>query len=188
MKNIIFAIYGVSGGGKSTFIEILSKVNSSITIHKKDTTREPDDKEIAVINSELNFLDIQKFDSKRERGEYEVVYLKHGNYYGVLSNQLTESFEKKKIHCIIVRDIIALKELKNNFLNLKTIYFHVDPSIVPERLAERDRYDTETRREKIKEEFKEYVENNTLFDHTIVNFWEISNAVRQLQNIINHYI
>ena len=186
--NINFVIYGVSGAGKSAFLEILREINLNISIHKKDTTRKADEKEIIDNEiSELNFIARKDFKRKRKEGIYELVYMKYGNYYGVIKEQINRAFCDKKIHCIIVRDMIALKTLKSSFANMKTIYFHVDPDNIPARLSDRDRYDKGERAKRIGEEFKEFIENSTLFDHVIVNFWEISNAVRQFQNIINYY-
>ncbi len=186
--NLIFAIYGVSGAGKSTFLGILREIDSNISIHIKDSTRIADKTELNDNKiPDLNFIDNENFEEKHKDGIYEVVYLKYGNRYGVVREQINEAFCDKKIHCIIVRDIMALKTLKLSFASIKTIYFHVDPNNIPERLSARDRYDKEERAKRINGEFREFIENSTLFDHIIVNFWEISNAVRQFQNIISYY-
>jgi len=187
-KSIIFGIYGVSASGKSTLLKIFSGINSSLTIHKKDTTRRPDPKEdLDEKNIELNFLSKEEFMLNKKNGIYETVYYYSDHFYGIQKEQILNAYSNKTIHCIIVRDINTIKLLKKTYLNFKSIYFHVDPENVPEFIKRRDRLDSKTRALRIKEEFNEFVENNTLFDHIIVNFWNISNAVKQFQNIINHY-
>ena len=186
--SLMFAIYGVSGAGKTTLLKILEEINLNISVHIKDATRKADKSEIdAKQRADLNFINNDSFDRKHKDGVYEVVYMRYGNRYGIVKKQIDNAFSAKKIHCIIVRDIIALKTLKSSFANMKTIYFHVDPNNIPERLSVRDRYDKKERAERIQGEFKEFIENSVFFDHIIVNFWEISNAVRQFQNIIDYY-
>src|SRR3989338_7219514 len=135
-----FVVFGTSGAGKSTLMEILHKINSNITIHQKDTTRNP------------------------------------------------RKTETKEIHFIIMRDIHAIQQFKYMYPDVKAIYIHTDPKEIPKRLQEREGVDFNERLKRVKEEFNEFVENNISFDHVIVNFWDLKDAQKQIQNIINSYI
>ena len=68
-----FAVYGSSGSGKSTLIETVQKVAPNITVHRKDTTRQPRETESLDGTLDLRFLDRTEFDKNTEKGEYDVV-------------------------------------------------------------------------------------------------------------------
>jgi guanylate kinase len=177
-----FLVFGTSGAGKSTLIEILHKISENITVHRKDTTREPrpteDGKEV---------LDL-RFVRELNKDDYDVIYHKYSHYYGIRRDLLIKAFQNKEVHFIIIRDIHAIQQLKYMYPDAKAIYIHADPNEIPKRLQLREGVDFEERVRRIKEEFKEFVENNTLFDHVVVNFWDLEDAKKQLQNIINSYV
>ncbi len=177
-----FVVFGTSGAGKSTLMEILHKINSNITIHQKDTTRNPRKTESKEGATDLRFVK----DFKTE--DYDVAYHKYGNYYGIRRDLLLKAFENKEIHFIIMRDIHAIQQFKYMYPDVKAIYIHTDPKEIPKRLQEREGVDFNERLKRVKEEFNEFVENNILFDHVIVNFWDLKDAQKQIQNIINSYI
>ena len=177
-----FVVFGSSGAGKSTLMEILRKINANITIHQKDTTREPRKTESADGATDLRFV------KELKQEDYDIIYHKYGNYYGIRRDLLIKAFENKEIHFIIVRDIHAIQQFKYMYPGAKAIYIHTDPEQIPKRLQEREGVDFEERHKRVKEEFNEFVENNTLFDHVIVNFWDLKDAQKQLQNVINYYI
>lgn len=180
--HIKFLIFGSSGAGKSALMEILQKISPNITIHRKDTTRQPRKTE----NSE-GALDL-RFVKELNAEEYDLIYHKYGNYYGIRKDSLLDAFKNKEMHFIIVRDIHAIQQFKYIYPDAKAIYIHADPNEIPKRLQLREGVEFEERAKRIKEEFNEFVENNTLFDHVVVNFWDIEGAKKQLQNIINCYV
>jgi guanylate kinase len=177
-----FIVFGTSGAGKSTLMEILKKINPNITVHQKDTTRKPRKTESSDGALDLRFVE----DFKSE--DYDVVYHKYGNYYGIRREVLLKAFENKEIHFIIVRDIHAIQQFKYMYPDAKAIFIHTDPKDIPERLQIRESLDSDERIKRVKEEFNEFVEHNTLFDHVVVNFWDLKDAQKQLQNILNMYV
>ncbi len=185
--NIILAISGVSGSGKSSLLRILQKTEKSVSIHRKDTTRQRRNTEAGRCSHELKFIDEADFHQRNKEGLYEAVYLKYDNYYGILGEQIVEAFRQKQFHCIIVRDMIAIRTLKQKFPNVKAVYCHADPRDVRSRLKNRNRREVSQRLKKNRDEYQEFIDFSGLFDHIVVNFHEIGNAVRQFQNIIELY-
>lgn len=183
-----FAAYGSSGSGKSSLIEIVEKIASNITVHRKDTTRKPRPNENPDKSLDLRFLSQKDFDTNTRSGEYDLVYEKYGGLYGVRRDQLIKAFENKEIHFAIVRDISAIQQFKFMYRDAVALYIHADPETIPENLRKREGVNFEERLRRIQMEYKEFIENNTLFDHVVLNFWELDNSVRQLRNILHSYV
>lgn len=183
--HLFLALYGVSGAGKSAALQIIQSLGGGVTLHIKDSTKKLDPGEPPPVD--LRLLAEKDFAARKARGEYEIVYQKYGAYYGIRADRFRKAFERKEVHCIIIRDITALEEFAHRYPNTKRIYFHIDPQYVPERLRERGSKRMAQRLKRVNQEYTEFVENNTTFDHVIVNFWEIENAVRQLQRIIDYH-
>lgn len=171
-----------SGSGKSIIIEILQKISKNITIHKKDTTRLPRKTENKECCLDLRF--VKEFNKE----DCDIIYHKYDHYYGIRRDQLIKAFENKEMHFIIIRDIHAISAFKYMYPDAISIYINSNPDKIPERLQKREGVDVKERIKRIKVEYLEFVENNTLFDHVIVNFLDIDNAKKQIQNIINHYV
>lgn len=178
--HLLLGLYGVSGTGKSRVMDILAMANSAITVHVKDTTRTQRDE----VERDLRFITEDEFRDNNTNGEYEVVYHKYGHFYGVRRDRLRVAFERRELHCVIVRDITALQTLKRRY-RLRALYFHVDPETAVEHVRRRHAEDEAERLRRLREEYKEYIDHNTLFDHVIVNFWDLQNAVLQVQRIID---
>ncbi len=80
-------MFGTSGAGKSTLMEILHTINPYITIHQKDTTRVPRKTESKEGATDLRFVK----DFNKEN--YDLVYHKYGQYYGVRRDLLLKAFQ-----------------------------------------------------------------------------------------------
>jgi len=182
-----FAVYGVSGAGKSTIINIIQKIEPRATVHKKDTTRPPRECESSEGAADLRFISKEEFEKRLSNNEYDIVYETYGNLYGLRRDQFIEAFKNKEVHFAIIKDIPALKRFKFMYKDVKAIYVHADPSKIPERLKFRDGVNFQERLRRTEVEYKEFVENSTLFDHVVINFWDRDNAVRQIKNIIYFY-
>ena len=180
------AIYGSSGSGKSTLIELLRKISKNVTVHRKDTTRPPRPVEMAEGCADLRFVSAEEFE--KNRADYDIVYTKYGFLYGIRRDQLVSAFEKKEIHVVIIRDITALQQFKYMYPDAIAVYVHADPKMIPANLQKREGVDFSERLRRVEMEYKEFIENSTLFDNIIVNFWEIDNAVRQIQNILHLHV
>lgn len=177
-----FVVFGTSGAGKSILMDILHKINPNITINKKDSTRKP-----RISESKKGSIDL-RFVKHLKKEDYDVIYHKYSNFYGIRRDTMLKAFQNKEIHFIIIRDIHAIQQFKYMYPDAKAIFIHTDHSQIPKRLQMREGIDFDERVKRIKDEFNEYVENNTLFDHVVVNFWDLKDAQKQLQNIINSYI
>lgn len=181
-----FAVFGSSGAGKTKLIELVRQLAPNITVHKKDTTRQVRLNEDPEKSIDLRFIPREEFETNRE--DYDVIYTKYGELYGVRRDQFLKAFDKKEIHFAVIRDIPTIQQLKFMYPDFKAIYVHVDPERIPDRIKARDTLRPEERKERTIKEYTEFLENNTLFDHTILNFWDASNAVKQLRNILNYYV
>lgn len=178
---MLLAVYGASGSGKSEMMKIIDRVCLEATIHKKFTTRGRRPKE-----SPENLLDLELV-KEFDENLCEATYFKYGNYYGIRKDLLEKAYRNKESHFMIVRDINAIRRLKSLHPELKTIYVHADPHNLKRNLQSREGLDMKERIRRINEEFLEFVYNSILFDHVIVNFWDIENASKQLSHIINMY-
>ena len=181
-----FAVFGSSGAGKTTLLELVRQLAPNVTVHRKDTTRKPRLNEDPSKSIDLRFVSREEFEAHRT--EYDVVYTKYGDLYGVRRDQLIKAFEYKEIHFAVIRDIPAIQQLKFMYPDFRAIYVHVDPEKIPERIQARDTLGHEERQKRTVQEYTEFLENNTLFDHIILNFWDESNAAKQMQNILNSYV
>ena len=175
---ILCAVFGASGSGKSTLLDIITQICPQATVHRKLTTRKIRPGESAQNAKDLVFVD--EVDPRK----CEVVYRKFGNDYGVRKDLLRQAFMKKEVHFIIMRDTQAIRKLKQSHPETRTIYIHTDPESVDRNLQKREGVDMQGRRSRIRDDFAEFVHNNTLFDHVVVNFWDIENATRQIENIL----
>lgn len=178
MKNI-FILYGASGSGKSTLLHFLKK--KGFSIHTKDTTRPPRKTESGKETLELRFLD------KLHRENYAVIYKQYGYLYGVRKDLLKKAGNSKKPHFIIVNDIAAIKRFKSLHPKTTLIYVHADPENIPERFKARDKLELKQRIKRIRGQYLDFIKNNTIFNHIVVNFWEIKYAEKQILSIIKLY-
>jgi len=190
----LFAVFGASGVGKSTLLEIIKQVCPQATVHRKFTTRTKRPGE-----SSANMLDLEIVKSI-DPLLCEVVYKRLSSYYGVKKDLLRQAYENHEMHFIIMRDILAIRKLKVMHPELVVIYIHCDPMKAKKNLKKRDGVSPveknlqaqegvtlKERLNRIQEDFDDFVRNNTLFDHVVVNFQDIETAVKQLGRIIAHY-
>lgn len=182
-----FAVYGSSGSGKSKLMEIVTGLAPNVTIHRKDTTRTPragEDEQTL----DLRFVEEKEFSERQKEGEYDIAYYKYGGMYGVRRDQIVEAFQEKQVHYVIIRDINALKDFKMMYSDAKALYIHANPENIPRNLKARDGVKAEERMKRTVQEYYEYLDNSTAFDHVILNFWDIDNAIKQIRNIQNFYV
>ncbi|HSQ03396.1 MAG TPA: hypothetical protein VLN59_05145 [Burkholderiales bacterium] len=184
-RYLLFAFYGVSGAGKTIVLNTTQQIGSDVKLHIKDSTKVLGDGEPRP--TDLRLISNEEFNACQAQNDYELTYQKYGARYAIVRQQLLDAFTKKEAHCVIIRDITALETFVRSYPHTKTVYFHVDPAVVRDRLAERGEKRVKERLQRIDQEYKEFIENNTLFDHIVLNAWSVDDAVRQLQRIIADY-
>lgn len=177
-----FAIFGASGSGKSTILRLLQKISPNVSIHRKDSTRPPRKTEPKEGTIELRFVKILNNE------EYDIIYPLYGHLYGVRKNLLMKAFDKKEIHFIVINNISAIQQFKYMYPDAKAIYIHTDPEKIPENYQKREGIELVERKRRILQQYHEFLENNTLFDHVVLNFWDLENSTKQLKNIIHYYM
>ncbi len=180
-SHMIFVIYGVSGSGKSALLETVKSLSSRVDVHKKDTTRKLRPKELDKAPTDMDFKEVLNED------DYVLTYEHFGNKYGIRGDQLNRSFENRKLHFIIIAEVDAIKRFKKLYTYAEVIYVHYDPVEIPKNFRDRDTLEYSKRKDNIEQQYRDFIENNTLFNHVVVNFWDLGNARTQLKNIINLY-
>lgn len=179
-KPKIFVLFGASGSGKSTILNFIKNIKDC-QILPKDTTRPLRLNEKKENVPELNFIKTFAHST-----DYTISYNYCGFKYGIRKD-LIENLSKNKLYFVILSDIESIKEFKNKVPNSLNIYIHCDPDHIPERIIKRDGLILKKRQKKIVKSYKDFIKNNTLFDHVLINLWEWKFAKQQINNIIDLY-
>ena len=161
---MIYIIFGASGSGKTTILEVLKRDFLNVSIHVKGTTREQrqyDNGEIISVPSTL-------------LNKYDYIYGQYGNEYGIEKLQLEEATKGGENHFVICNDIEVMKRIMDDFpSNVKTIYLHysVPLEIFKSIQVEKNISDDEInlRLSKIKSLAQTFIENTHLFDAVLNN-------------------
>lgn len=179
-KNKFFIIYGASGSGKSTILNFVKNIKN-VSIHKKDTSRS-----LRKNETKNDSLDI-RFVKQLNKKEYELIYSQWGNHYGIRRDLISKAIKNNEFHFIIIGDIKIVKKFISKHKNSVVIYVHYDPSEIPNRFKNRDPLEFKQRKNKIEKQYLDFIKNNTLFNHVIVNFWDIKHSKKQILNILKLY-
>jgi|GEM_PF-2991535 len=190
-------LFGVSGAGKTEVMKRIFLSRLGVSCHKKDTTRDRRAEEKGKDVIDLNFLSDEKagqkgrlklFQKNKSQGKYDVVYFKNDTWYGVNHDQILNSVDRSEIHLTILGSINGIRDIKRMYGDAIAIYFHTDPVLVNKNLEERAGQTLEERKKRIARDYQMYLQNNTLFDHVILNFWELDNAILQFNKILDFHI
>lgn len=178
----LFVVYGASGCGKSHVLDMIIKICPEASVHQKLTTRKPRENEDPENCRDLKFV------NNIDPDECEVVYGKFSAHYGVRRELLERAYREKESHFVIINDTQAIRKLKQSHPETIAIYMYTDSRDVSRNLQKREGVSMKERRRRIRDSYQEFVHNNVLFDFIVVNFWEVDNAIRQLEQILaNHY-
>ena len=125
MKEIIIAITGPSGIGKTTLGNKLKEKNGFMTpIHSTTRAARADDEKgfyRYLSHDEFNYY-VRNKQFLFWSGDNEIVDIKYGNYYGVLNKDYDKLKNEKKIIIFIsYKDINRIYELIKNGYNIKIV-------------------------------------------------------------------
>ncbi len=179
-RNLFFIVYGASGSGKSTILKFVKDIQN-VSVHRKDTTRSYRKYEIEDECADINY--VKSFNED----EYIFIHYLWGNRYGIRKDLISKAQKNKELHFIVIGDVKILKKFKSIYPNTVTIYVHCDPSEISRRFLERDSHEWERRKKGINKQIIDFINNNTLFDHIIINSWDIQHTKKQALSILKLY-
>lgn len=196
-RHLKLLFVGTSGSGKSTLLELLTNESPRWRMHVKDTTRPEQERDRIRARRDLNHISPDEFRARRQAGAYLATEVYDSHLYGVCREQVEADVRDQAVSLIILATLEPVRELKRRFFDAIAVFLYSEPRLVEERLLERERraqLDAEaavtnaTRRLGIIEQaYEDFLSNNTLFDHVIVNYLEPRNLLRQTTNIIRHW-
>lgn len=108
-KGILFVISAPAGTGKTTLVTRLIKENPLVVQSLSRTTRAP--REDEVNGEHYQFLSVQEFKAKRDKGEFLEYVKLYGDYYGTSKLWVNEHLASGK-HVILVIDTQGAMQLK----------------------------------------------------------------------------
>lgn len=163
---LAIAIFGASGSGKTMLMESLAHAGNQYSIHIKGTDRPPrkyDDIEIRCVSSITDL-------------EYDYIYQTYGYRYGLQRKQIDEALSAGRHHFVICNDIGVLRALKRDFGNrLRVVFqlFDAPRAIVEGIQLDREISDDEIelRLAKIEGLYRQYLEEQELFDEVLINHY-----------------
>lgn len=164
MEPFIVIIFGASGSGKTSLMEMLQKAGKQYSIHMKATDRAPrkyDDIEIECVNEVSHEI-------------YDYIYQTYGHRYGIQKLQIDKAIAEGRHHFIICNDISTIKSLKRDYGNLlKVIFLTFDAPreklLEIQRSRNIDDDEIELRVKKINTLYRIFTENKELFDEVLPN-------------------
>ena len=187
---MIYVIFGASGTGKTTLLNIVNKEFGERAIHKKGTTREKRTYDDIEIESFPEGLPQERFG-----GDNGYIYSQYGNQYGIEKKQLDEAVNNNYPHFVICNDLNTIKMLRKDFPDkVRVIYFMFDaPREEILRIQKaRGINDDEIELRVSKMDFltQQYIHNSSLFDDVINNRFGVNPEIelwRQLEIIMKSY-
>ena len=117
LDSFIIIIFGASGSGKTSLMEMLMVSGGQYSVHEK-----------ALIDRHgktmmLNYDAVQIFNVN----DYDYVYETYGFGYGIQRKQIDKALEEIKHHFILCNDIATIKKLKSDYGDVvKTIFMFFD--------------------------------------------------------------
>ena len=187
---MIYIIYGASGTGKTTLLNLVYDMYGKDAIHRKGTTRSRRKYDDMEIESFPDGLPSDRF--AKEKG---YIYSSYGYRYGIEKSQIDNALKRSIPHFIICNDIDIIKMIKKDYPNhVRVIYFHFDAprdsilDIQKRRNINDD--EIELRLSKIDYIAEQFINNINLFDTSLLNHYGVNPEValkKDIESIIMRF-
>ncbi len=181
---MLFVICAPSGAGKTTIIKELFGRIPNLSFSVSATTRKKRTGETE--GKDYHYLSLDEFNKRKANGEFIETEEVHGNYYGTLKSE-TEPFLKINNNMIFDVDVKGALSIKKMYPEAVSIFIDVPFDVLLRRLKNRNT-ETEEEIEKRVSRIKLEVELKNQFDHIVNNSNGLSNAVQEIEIIINNNI
>lgn len=183
MKGRLFVLSSPSGGGKSTVIRKLRKMDGDLCYSVSATTRPPRAGEKEGLD--YFFLAEKIFRRKMKEGAFVEWAKVHGFYYGTLRDQIERYFETGK-NILLDIDVRGGLNLKKNYPE-SVLIFLLPPSIkvLEDRLRKRGTEKNGTLKKRLTTARKE-IEIADQYDFQVVND-KLDDTVKEVRAIIQKY-
>lgn len=179
---IIFA--GASGAGKSYLIEKVMERDPTIEPIKKLSTRSEREYE----KDNYGFVDLY-FNVSAENVqacEYHYKYGKH--YYGIQKDEIEYHLSRGKSPLVIVRNSLAVKNLKRDFPDALTIYVQsiLSGQDLQEKLIQLGRDDIEigARTSRLENDYYDFCRHAELYDYILLNKFDDTSFLDQYEGMM----
>jgi len=184
-KGLLVVISAPSGGGKTTVIrKVLASGNGNFRYSISATTRPLRAGE--VDGQDYHFLSLEKFEDKKEQGEYVEWAEVHGNYYATPRKPIEKWLNEGKT-VFLDLDVNGGLEVKEYFNDSALLIFIKPPSIesLVQRLRSRK---TETQHEidKRLKRVPEEMHKSQRYDYQILNE-DLDNTKTEILEIIRNH-
>lgn len=192
----IFLVHGISGCGKSHLLRLLETTFPNVTVHVKDSSRDP-----RALDHDINQVPKEHFIDQAH--EYVAIYERYDRLYGIRRDQWDKAYQERQLHFVIVTDINTIRLLKAQY-NVKAIHIHADPrdlkkvlrqrkaGLTREELERQEGVKLEERLRRMDRLIQEYVNNITIFDYCVINYLypleDQPAAKHQLEQIIRDHL
>ncbi|GHU66157.1 hypothetical protein FACS1894184_03460 [Clostridia bacterium] len=111
---MIYIVFGASGTGKSTIINLAREKFVDVSVHTKGTTR---------MQREYDTPDELEYYQNDLPIKYKYTYFLYNYTYGIEKDQIDRAIEMNKKHLIICNDLEIVKRIKYDYpLKVKLIY------------------------------------------------------------------
>tara|TARA_B100001057_G_scaffold411723_1_gene427509 strand:+ start:25 stop:657 length:633 start_codon:yes stop_codon:yes gene_type:complete len=164
---IMVILSSPSGAGKTTLVNLLSKINN-FEISISHTTRKPRPEEIP--DKDYYFIDEEKFKRLIKNEEFLEYAKVFNNYYGSTRTPVIDKLNKGK-NILFDIDWQGADQIKNKNLDYKLITFFILPpskDVLFERLSNRDMKDKLIAEERMKQ-FGRDVLHWINYDYVVIN-------------------
>ena len=179
---IMIILSSPSGAGKTTLVNLLSKINN-FEISISHTTRKPRPNEIP--DKDYYFVKEEDFKRLIQNGEFLEYAKVFNNLYGTTRSPIINNLNKGK-NVLFDIDWQGADQIKNKKLDYKLITFFILPpskEVLFERLSNRDMKDKLIVDERMKQ-FGRDVLHWINYDYVVVND-DLKNCYNKILNLVN---